>query len=139
MSRSPTPAATSPTGNDSDNTAGLVQDANTAAGIAANSGKATNNSDGKATINSGNASATGNKSDTQITQSATGSAGGSLGGLVIIDQDAFVINTGAAAANTGGNFATGNTSDNTDASVDQTIGDPNAADHRPDRCRLQQW
>jgi hypothetical protein len=107
-------------GNDSDNTSGLVQDANSDAGIAANSGAATNNSDGKATIATGGASATGNKSDTQVIQSATGSAGGALGGLVIIDQDAFVLNTGAAVANSGGNDATGNTSEN-DADVDQDI------------------
>ena len=109
-------------GNDSENDAGLIQDSNNATGIAANSGKATNGSDGKATINTGNASATGNKSDTQITQSATGSAGGALGGLVIIDQHAFVSNTGVALANSGGNRATGNSSDN-DANVDQGIGD----------------
>jgi hypothetical protein len=109
-------------GNDSDNTAGLLQDANSAAGIAANDGKATNRSDGLATVNTGNASATGNKSDTQILQSATGSAGGALGGLVIIDQDAFVLNTGAAVANSGGNAAIGNTSENT-ANADQSVGD----------------
>jgi hypothetical protein len=122
-------------GNVSNNTAGLLQDANTAAGIAANSGKATNNSDGKATISTGNGSATGNKSDTTINQTATGSAGGALGGLVIIDQNAFVANTGVAVANTGGNLAVGNASDNGDqnggdegAFLEQNIGDPNAPD-----------
>jgi hypothetical protein len=114
-------------GNDSDNDSSLLQDANTAAGLAANSGKATNSSDGKATINTGNASATGNKSDTQIFQSATGSAGGALGGLVVIDQNAFVVNAGAAVANTGGNIATGNTSDNT-ADLDQTLNSGGAPD-----------
>ena len=110
----------SATGNGSTNTAGLVQDANSDAGIAANSGAATNTSDGKATIATGGASATGNKSDTQVIQSATGSAGGALGGLVIIDQDAFVLNTGEATANSGENEATGNVSTNT-ADVDQDI------------------
>jgi hypothetical protein len=110
-------------GNDSDNTAGLVQNANSDAGLAANNGKATNGSDGKATINTGNASATGNKSETNITQSATGSAGGALGGLVIIDQNAFVLNAGVAASNSGLNDAEGNTSDNT-ARTRQDIGSP---------------
>ncbi len=104
-------------GNGSNNTAGLVQDANSAAGIAANSGKATNNSDGKATINTGNASATGNQSETNIVQSATGSAGGALGGLVIIDQNSFVANVGIAASNTGGNAAVGNVADNGDGGL----------------------
>jgi hypothetical protein len=115
----------SATGNESGNEAGLVQDANSSAGIAANSGKAHNSSDGKATINSGNASATGNKSDTQVIQNATGSAGGSLGGLVIIDQDAFVVNAGAAVANSGANEAIGNTSESS-VGVEQALGDPGA-------------
>ena len=110
-------------GNDSDNDAGLLQGTDVAGGVASNNGKATNGSDGKATINSGNTTATGNKSDTQITQSASGSAGGELGGLVIIDQDAFVTNRGAAIANSGLNAAEGNTSTN-GAQLNQAIGTP---------------
>lgn len=107
-------------GNASQNDAGLVQSANSDAGIASNSGAAANTSDGKATIATGGASATGNKSDTAVIQSATGSAGGAMGGLVIIDQDAFVLNTGAAVANTGLNGAVGNVSGNT-AGLNQEI------------------
>jgi hypothetical protein len=110
-------------GNDSDNDAGLLQGTDVAGGVASNNGKATNDSDGKATISTGGASATGNKSDTQITQSASGSAGGELGGLVIIDQTSTVLNTGAAVANSGLNRAEGNTS-NSAADVDQAIGTP---------------
>ena len=111
------------TGNDSNNTAGLLQTDNTTGGLASNNGKATNDSDGKAVINTGNASATGNKSDTSITQSASGSAGGSLGGLVIINQNAGVLNSGEARANTGRNHAEGNESGN-GANTEQHVGDP---------------
>ncbi len=117
-------------GNNSKNTAGLLQTDNTAGGLSSNSGKATNDSDGKATINTGNASATGNKSDTSITQSASGSAGGSLGGLVIINQNAGVLNAGAAVANSGGNLAVGNNSTNT-AGANQGIGTPKAPVFNP--------
>ncbi|MDQ2649035.1 MAG: hypothetical protein M3Z03_05735 [Actinomycetota bacterium] len=97
-------------GNTSNNGAGLLQESTSDGSLANNNGAATNDSNGKAVINSGNASATGNKSDTHIVQKASGSAGGSMGGLMIIDQDAFVLNAGIAAANTGGNTAVGNDS-----------------------------
>jgi hypothetical protein len=99
--------------NDSDNDAGLLQQATADGGsLANNNGSATNDSNGKATINTGPASATGNDSHTNITQKATGDAGGQLGGLMIINQDTHVINAGAGVANTGANFGFGNTSDN---------------------------
>jgi hypothetical protein len=110
-------------GNASDNNAGLLQTGNLAGGIAANDGKATNTSDGKATINTGNSSATGNKSETSVTQSATGSAGGELGGIVLINQTSNVLNTGAAVANSGLNGAAGNLSTN-GADAEQHVGPP---------------
>jgi hypothetical protein len=116
--------------NDSENTAGLLQDANADGGsLANNNGAATNDSNGKATINTGPASAIGNQSNTNVTQKATGDAGGKLGGLMVINQDTDVINAGAALANTGANFGWGNTSDNTAdvaGPVDQLLN-PNGA------------
>ena len=83
-------------GNDSDNDAGLLQQATTdGGGLANNNGSATNDSNGKATINTGDASATGNESTPTIIQPPPADAGGELGGLVIINQDADVINAGA--------------------------------------------
>ena len=99
-------------GNDADSTTGLIQTASAGQGLAANDGKATNSSNGKATIATGNAWAVGNSSDSSVTQAANGSAGGALGGLVIIPQDAVVVNAGLARANTGRNEANGNTSEN---------------------------
>jgi hypothetical protein len=110
-------------GNESENTGALLsQNVGLAGGLASNGGKATNGSDGKATIATGNASATGNHSDTMVTQSASGSAGGDPGGLVLIDQGPVVTNEGSARARTGRNTATGNTSSST-ANVEQGIGD----------------
>ena len=57
-------------------------------------------------------SAIGNESDTNVMQSGHGSAGGDLGGLVIIEQGALVANAGIGVASTGGNTATGNESFN---------------------------
>jgi hypothetical protein len=112
------------TGNDSDNEATLDQIANAAAGLAANSGRASNGSDGKATISTGDAKAVGNHSETTLVQSANGAAGGDTPGLVVIGQGALVANVGLAAATTGTNVATGNLSEN-DATTTQTIGDTN--------------
>ena len=73
-------------------------------GIAANQGSASNVSRGSATIVTGNATATGNKSLTDIDQGA-----GHFGpGLGIVVQDADVDNAGVGIANTGLNLAVGN-------------------------------
>jgi len=62
----------------------------------------------------GNANATGNVSNTNITQTANGNASvpGGLGGILIVNQSAAVVNNGTASASTGGNSATGNGSIN---------------------------
>jgi hypothetical protein len=100
-------------GNDSTNDSGLLQHASGVDGsLATNNGTAANNSNGKATINTGAASAIGNDSVTNVTQKASGDAGGDLGGLMIVNQDVNVLNAGGALANTGGNVGVGNTSDN---------------------------
>ncbi|HEV2070308.1 MAG TPA: hypothetical protein VGR26_10980 [Acidimicrobiales bacterium] len=62
-----------------------------------------NDSDGTAVIETGDATAVGNISNTEINQTANAAGGG-------VDQDATVINEGSANANTGGNAAIGNNS-----------------------------
>jgi len=105
-------------GNNSDNLANNVQGAVSGRGppgansVANNDGTATNNSDGTARITTGDATAVGSSSDTNITQGASGSIGGKLGGLVLVTQHAPVFNTGNAVATTGNNRAIGNFSDN---------------------------
>ena len=105
-------------GNDSDNLANTVQGAVSGRGppgansVANNDGSAVNHSDGTARITTGDATAVGNSSDTTITQGASGSIEGRLGGLVLVTQRAPVSNTGSASANTGSNRAIGNFSDN---------------------------
>jgi hypothetical protein len=102
----------SATGNTSVNTAGFVQTATNPNGLATNSASSTNASNGSATIVSGAASATGNKSETWIDQTAGGTGDDDHGGLLVIDQLGIVANVGAALANTGGNLAVGNASTN---------------------------
>jgi hypothetical protein len=65
-------------------------------------------SDGTADIRTGAAQATGNTSATHLTQDASGHAPG----LVLNTQLGGVLNAGAAVANSGGNVAFGNTSQN---------------------------
>ncbi len=81
---------------------------------ATNNGSATNNSGGNSTIDTGDANAIGNSSNTEITQTgnAAGGSGGDEGGGANVEQDASVTNEGEADANTGGNLAVGNDSDN---------------------------
>jgi hypothetical protein len=77
-----------------------------------------NDSDGTAVIETGDANAVGNVSNTEINQTADAVGGG-------VDQDATVVNVGDAVANTGGNTAIGNNSTNV-ASNEQTavaVGD----------------
>ncbi len=99
------------TGNDSDNFAASGQSSK-AGGVfgpggdatAANSSSNLNISNGSAALLTGSASAVGNVADTQIAQ---------LGGGLLGDQDASVMNFGVADANTGHNDVTGNDSTNT--------------------------
>ena len=77
--------------------------------FASNNGSASNKSDGKATITTGAATATGNQSATNVDQAAK-AAGGP--GLSLVFQDSDVLNLGVAAANTGGNIGIGNLSRN---------------------------
>ena len=90
VTATPTPVSTTPTGNDSDNDADADQDMDVLsqndgeddvdadAGLitAANSGTASNTSDGTANIKTGKADATGNASSTNLGQTAHGSVGG---------------------------------------------------------------
>lgn len=79
---------------------------------ARNDSDISNESNGTAVIETGDANAVGNVSNTEINQTAgaTGGAGGSTGGSAGVDQDATVVNEGAASANTGANTAIGNNS-----------------------------
>jgi hypothetical protein len=111
------------TGNDSSNTSTLGSTFDILNGLGSNSGKATTSSNGDASIATGNASAMGNVSDTSVTQSSNGAAGGDggPGGLVLIPQTADVTNDGRARATTGGNTADGNDS-GSETTVTQNIG-----------------
>jgi hypothetical protein len=111
-------------GNTSDGRAGFLQGAAASAGLATNSAKARNDSDGLATIATGSASAVGNQSDTKVIQSTQGSAGGpDPQGLELLTQVGLVVNAGIATANTGGDQAVGNVADNIISGGEQQIGD----------------
>ncbi|HEV2809520.1 MAG TPA: hypothetical protein VGV93_03875, partial [Acidimicrobiales bacterium] len=95
---------------------------------ASNTSSASNTSNGTAAIETGDAEAVGNVSDTEVNQTADAGTGGFFGGGV--DQDAAVVNIGDANANTGGNTAIGNNSTNV-VSNDQTavaVGDDGVVD-----------
>ena len=109
------------TGNASRNEAGTDQGGAYGSAIAANDGRATNDSDGTGRVVTGDASAIGNVSSTDVNQTAGGTAGGALGGIVLFNQQVAVLNAGTAEANTGSNRAGGNTSANA-ASVSQGAG-----------------
>jgi hypothetical protein len=94
-------------GNASDNFSGCAQGA--MGGIASNTCNGGNTSNGTANITTGEASAAGSVASTNVDQE---SAGGDDGGLAIASQDTDVTNAGVAAANSGGNVAVGNASDN---------------------------
>ncbi|HEV2069636.1 MAG TPA: hypothetical protein VGR26_07580, partial [Acidimicrobiales bacterium] len=106
-------------GNASDNEASNDQDADADSdggdAIAVNHGGASNHSDGTATIETGDATATGVDAETSVNQEAD-SDGCCFGGGS--DQSVEVHNEGFAIANTGFNFAVGNASHN-EASNDQ--------------------
>ena len=75
-----------------------------------NAGSATNGTDGVAIVTTGDAQAKGNVSVTDFTQTADTSVPGL--GIVVNTQAGLVLNAGAGIANSGGNVAIGNTSDN---------------------------
>ncbi len=80
---------------------------------AANNAEVSNDSDGTAIIETGDATAIGNQSNTEITQQGAAQGGGGRGGGdAEVDQSADVNNEGDADANTGGNSAIGNNSQN---------------------------
>jgi LPXTG-motif cell wall-anchored protein len=81
-------------------------------GLNSNQGTATNNSTGSASTVTGNATATGNASSTSINQNINANATGTLGGILIVTQDANVDNVGRASAISGNNTAIGNNSRN---------------------------
>ncbi|MDP9020428.1 MAG: hypothetical protein M3N25_06460, partial [Actinomycetota bacterium] len=114
-------------GNASRNLAVNVQDAEADAGlffgwgdaVAFNVGKASNYSDGTAVIVTGDAKAIGVAATTVVNQAVHAAGcqvlwwpGCLLGGLVVADQTAVVVNEGFAVANTGDNRAVGNRSRN---------------------------
>jgi len=110
-------------GNLSNSTANNIQGAVSGAGppasdaIASNDGTATAESNGDASITTGNAEAAGNRSTTNLTQVVDVNTDAS--GIVLTNQTATVINLGIALANTGGNIAAGNISPLNDASNTQ--------------------
>jgi hypothetical protein len=105
-------------GNASDNTARSGQ---LAVGlVASNAGGASNRSDGTASIATGNATGIGNQSTTAIGQAVAGGKG--PGGLAVIVQDSSVDNLGLGVANSGGNLAVGNDSDNLAQSLQGAFG-----------------
>lgn len=111
-------------GNLSTSTANNIQGAVSGAGppagdtVASNDGIASNESNGTASINTGDASSVGNRSTTNLTQVVDVNTDGSA--IVLTDQAATVINLGIALSNTGGNAALGNASLLNAASNDQT-------------------
>jgi hypothetical protein len=104
-------------GNASDNVAVNAQGA--AGGLASNKGSASNISNGTAGITTGAAEAAGNVSKTTVDQAAASDDGN---GLAIAVQHTDVLNLGLAAANTGGNVALGNASDNLAANLQGAVG-----------------
>ena len=87
--------------------------------IASNAGSAGNVSDGSASISTGDATGVGNESSTTIGQAASGGKGA---GLAVIIQDADVDNVGIGLANSGGNLALGNISDNLAVNLQGAFG-----------------
>lgn len=109
------------TGNNSVNDANSDQTATATGSISNNSALTSNHSDGTANVETGDANATGNQATNNVSQIANGTAGGTLGGIVIIDQSANVNNEGVAVANTGLNAAVGNNSDNRSNAVQGAV------------------
>jgi hypothetical protein len=102
--------------NDSENTATTNQ---TATGVvAANTGSSSSSSNGTATISTGAATGVGSSSSTDVGQSASGGGGGPT----VAVQEADVVNAGAGLANSGGNVAVANTSDNSATTNQVAVG-----------------
>ncbi len=99
-------------GNGSKNLAVNGQNQPGGSGVNTNQGTATNNSSGTSSTTTGNATATGNASSTSINQNINANATGSLGGILIVTQDARVDNVGRATAISGDNRGVGNNSRN---------------------------
>jgi hypothetical protein len=94
-------------GNASQNAAATGQVAT--GGLASNVASTSNESNGTANVETGNATAAGNSSKTAVDQKAATDDGA---GLDVIVQDDDVTNAGIGVANTGGNVAVGNASQN---------------------------
>ena len=118
------------------NTATLDQDASVdgaAIGddiVASNDGIASTTSNGSAEITTGSANAIGNDAGATLVITQTADSTGA--GFTLVDQEAAGTNFGVGIANTGGNLAAGNISDNfTDVDQDATVdatGDLDADD-----------
>ncbi|MCA1683919.1 MAG: hypothetical protein LC708_02155, partial [Actinobacteria bacterium] len=78
--------------------------------VASNDGIASNDSNGSASVDTGDAWATGNAATTWVSQDADLSTPDD--GFALIDQEAWVRNVGRADASTGNNLALGNVSSN---------------------------
>jgi len=104
-------------GNASQNTAACGQGA--VGVVASNSCQASNASDGSADVKTGDATAVGNDSETEVAQSHDGGDGG---GLAVTVQHSDTTNAGLAAANSGGNVGVGNASQNTAACLQGAAG-----------------
>jgi len=99
-------------GNGSKNLAVNGQNSPGGSGVNTNQGSATNNSSGSSSTTTGNATATGNASSTSLNQNVNANATGSLGGILIVTQDANIDNVGRATAISGNNTGIGNNSRN---------------------------
>jgi LPXTG-motif cell wall-anchored protein len=99
-------------GNGSKNLAVNGQNNPGGVGVNSNQGSATNNSNGSSSTTTGNATATGSTSSTSLNQNVNANATGSLGGILIVTQDANVSNVGRATAISGDNVGIGNNSRN---------------------------
>ncbi len=95
-------------GNESENVAVNAQGASGFLGSNVASGGG-NTSNGTASITTGAATAVGNDSSTEISQAAATGGGGPVD---VVVQAPTVINAGAGVANSGGNYASGNDSQN---------------------------
>jgi hypothetical protein len=104
-------------GNASNNTAATGQVA--AGGIASNQATTSNESNGTAAVQTGDATATGNESETHVEQKHDSDGGP---GLVVAVQDSDVTNAGIGLANTGGNVAVANASTNVAATGQVAVG-----------------
>jgi hypothetical protein len=105
-------------GNASQNVAATGQVA-AGPGIAHNAATTSNESNGSVQMETGDATATGNQSETEVTQQADADGGP---GLVVAVQDTDVTNAGIGLANSGGNVGVGNASQNVAATGQLAIG-----------------